>query len=94
MNQWLIVISSALFGFWGCWKVVVYKVDIIETNQRVLSSDIQLEKDKVWDRFEVDKDERRNNRENISKIETLLESRVKADNEMKANIQKILDKLP
>lgn len=86
LNQWLIVCASALFGFWGCYQVLHYRVGEAEEKISCIERKSAEERQKVWERFEVDRTERQDTRDDISDVKSNISI-------IQKDIQIIIDKL-
>ena len=93
ISQWLIVIASALFGVWGGYSVLKYKVAQNEKKIDTACKKAETETVKVWGQFEKDRTERQENKDNVTAIRYDVKE-IKHDmQDMSDDVKKILEKV-
>ena len=87
INQWLLVIVSAVFGFWGCYNVLRFQVGEHEKRINDICRKQLASENVIWDMFEADRIERQTNADTNKDIKHTLDI-------VKRDIDLILKKLP
>jgi len=100
VSQWLITAVAGLFGIWGGYQVLQYKV--MENQKDIACIEVEAKKgdEKVWTRFENDRVERYGNREmtkeilkDVIGIKKSFVLNDKEHKEIKADIKEVLKKV-
>ena len=78
INQWLITAAVGLFGIWGGYSVLQYRVSAVETTQSQWVSDYKIVNEKTDTRLESDRKERAANERSILCINNKL-TNIEAD---------------
>ena len=93
VNQWLITVAVGVVGIWGGYQVLQYKVAVNSTYIDEIETEGEIEKVKVWGRFERDRVERQDNKDNIGEIKYDIKAIRKDQVLIQDDVKEILEKM-